>query len=87
MTREASGTTWQPDTSQHSGPMIHTGGWMLMAHGNVDLIGDWQGGPRGDDKVFVAGMLMGMAKRHIVNAFVDQKFVGFIASVTAADLE
>ena len=38
-----------------------------MAHGNVDLIGDWQGGPRGDDKVFVAGMLMGMAKREFAN--------------------
>ena len=67
MTREASGTAWQPDTSKHSGPMIHAGDWMLMAHGNLDLIGSWQGGPRGDDKVFVAGMLMGMAKREFAN--------------------
>ena len=67
MTREASGTAWQPDTSKHSGPMIKSGDWTLMAHGNVDLIGSWQGGPRGDDKVFVAGMLMGMAKREFAN--------------------
>ena len=67
MTREASGTAWQPDTSEHKGPMLHTGDWMLMAHGNVDLIGSWQGGPRGNDKVFVAGMLMGMAKREFAN--------------------
>jgi hypothetical protein len=67
MTREASGTAWQPDSSQHSGPMIRSGDWTLMAHGELSLIGDWQGGPRGDDKVFVAGMLMGMAKREFAS--------------------
>jgi len=72
MTREASGTSWQPDTSHHSGPMIRAGDWTLMAHGNLDLIGDTQGGPRGDDKAFVAGMLMGMAKREFANGNVVQ---------------
>ena len=67
MTREASGTAWQPDTSKHAGPMIQSGDWALMAHGELTLVGDWQGGPRGDDKVFVAGMLMGMAKREFAN--------------------
>jgi NADPH:quinone reductase-like Zn-dependent oxidoreductase len=33
------------------------------------------------------GPLVGMAKRKIFNAMVDQKFTGFIASVTTADLE
>ncbi len=28
-----------------------------------------------------------MAKRKVINAFVEQKFVGFVASVTTADLE
>ena len=67
MAREASGTAWQPDTSKHGGPMLQSGDWTLMAHGNLDLIGSWQGGPRGDDKVFVAGMLMGTAKRDFAN--------------------
>ena len=64
-TREASGTAWQPDSSQHSGLMLPAGDWMLMFHGTFDLIADWQGGPRGDDKLFTAGMLMGMATRPV----------------------
>ena len=67
MAREASGTAWQPDTSEHHGYMTRSGDWTLMAHGNLDLIADTQGGRRGDDKIFVAGMLMGMAKRDFAN--------------------
>ena len=66
-TREASGTSWQPDVSEHNGLMRSAGDWMLMVHGNVDLIADTQSGRRGDDKVFVAGMLMGMATRTAAN--------------------
>src|SRR4051794_28150684 len=46
-TREASGTSWQPDTSEHMGLMNQTGGWMLMAHGVVNLVTDHQSGRRG----------------------------------------
>ena len=66
-TREASGTAWQPDSSEHSGWMMSSGDWMFMVHGNVDLIADTQSGRRGDDKVFAAGMLMGMATRQFAN--------------------
>ncbi len=66
-TREASGTAWQPDSSEHRGYMRQAGDWMLMAHGNLDLIADTQGGARGDDKIFPAGMLMGMATRQFAN--------------------
>ncbi len=63
MTREASGTAWQPDSSQHAGIHLTSGEWSFMLHGNVDLVHSWQEGPRGDSKTFVAGMLMGMARR------------------------
>src|SRR5687768_4818678 len=53
MTREASGTAWQPDASEHAGYMSQSGEWSLMAHGNLDLIADTQGSRRGDDKIFV----------------------------------
>ena len=66
-TREASGTAWQPDSSSHSGWMFSSGQWMFMVHGNLDLIADTQSGPRGDDKLFTAGMLMGMATRTFSN--------------------
>jgi hypothetical protein len=61
--RESSGTSWQPDTTTPiGGPMTMSGGWMLMAHGDLNLIYDHQSGPRGDDKAFASGMLMGMAQ-------------------------
>jgi hypothetical protein len=63
MAREASGTTWQPDSSAHEGLHLASGDWMLMAHGSVNLAYDHQSGPRGDDKLFASGMLMGMARR------------------------
>ena len=63
MTREASGTAWQPDNSQHMGLTRSSGDWTLMAHGTLNLVYDHQGGPRGDDKLFASGMLMGMARR------------------------
>ena len=66
-TREASGTAWQPDLSEHRGYMTRSGEWSLMLHGNFDLIADTQGGPRGASKIFPAGMLMGMATRRFRN--------------------
>jgi hypothetical protein len=63
MAREASGTSWQPDSSQHGGIHVMSGDWSFMLHGNIDLVHSWQEQPRGDSKTFVAGMLMGMARR------------------------
>ena len=67
MAREASGTAWQPDASEHGGLMKMSGDWTLMAHGDLTLVHDIQGGDRGDSKTFVAGMLMGMARRDFAN--------------------
>ena len=63
MSRDASGTGWQPDASEHGG--IHTvrGDWMVMTHAMLNLVYDTQSGPRGGDKTFVAGMLMTSARR------------------------
>jgi hypothetical protein len=71
--RESSGTAWQPDTSEHSGAMIMSGEWMLMAHGVLNLVADHQSGPRGEDKAFASGMLMGMAQHPLGNGTVQFK--------------
>jgi hypothetical protein len=63
MERDGSGTSWRPDASEHMGYHTTAGGWMLMGHALLNTVYDWQGGPRGDEKAFVSGMLMGMAKR------------------------
>jgi hypothetical protein len=65
MAREASGTAWQPDTSAHGGLHVISGDWTLMGHGVLNLVYDHQSGPRGDDKLFASGMLMGMARRPV----------------------
>jgi hypothetical protein len=69
--RESSGTSWQPDSSQHMGLMEMSGDWMLMAHGVVNLVYDHQSGPRGNDKAFASGMLMGMASHPLGNGTVQ----------------
>jgi hypothetical protein len=71
--RESSGTAWQPDASAHSGLMTASGAWTLMAHGELNLVYDHQGGPRGDDKMFASGMLMGMARRPVGQATLQLK--------------
>jgi hypothetical protein len=61
MTREASGTSWQPDSSMHGGVHIMEGNWMFMGHALLNGVYDRQRCPRGDTSTFFSGMLMGMA--------------------------
>jgi hypothetical protein len=72
-TRESSGTAWQPDSSRHEGLMTMSGDWMLMGHGVLNLVYDHQSGPRGDDKAFASGMLMGMAQHQLGNGTLEFK--------------
>jgi hypothetical protein len=51
MTREASGTAWQPDDASHRGIHAMRGAWALMLHGMADVVADHQSGPRGADKL------------------------------------
>ena len=63
MAREASGTAWQPDSSVHGGLHATSGDWSFMGHALLNLVYDWQQGPRGDEMAFVSGMVMGSARR------------------------
>jgi hypothetical protein len=67
MMREASGTSWEPDTSAHSGIHVMEGDWMFMGHTLLNGVYDWQQGPRGDTETFLSGMVMGMASRHFTS--------------------
>jgi hypothetical protein len=63
MTREASGTAWQPDSAPHHGFHFTAGPWELMAHGMATLAYDDQEGRRGDRDVFSSNMAMLMGSR------------------------
>lgn len=62
-TRDASGTSWQPDAATHGGIPLMDGDWMFMLHARLTGIFDTQSRPRGDDQIFATGMVMGMARR------------------------
>ena len=63
MSREVSGTSWEPDSTPVPGIQEMHGEWMTMLQGNANLIYDNQGGPRGDQQMFSTSMFMGMASR------------------------
>jgi len=58
LTRESSGTAWQPESSMHEGLHSTYGAWTTMVHGWATAVWDNQGGARGDRKLFGASMLM-----------------------------
>ena len=62
-TREASGTSWQPQSTPMNGWMFMSDKGMLMLQGFDNQIFDHQGGPRGGEKNFNSSMFMLMAQR------------------------
>jgi hypothetical protein len=76
MSRESSGTSWQPDSTPMDG-LHHMGDpWMTMWHGFADLVFDDQGGPRGDMKTFSSSMLMFMARRDTTDGAFGVRVMG-----------
>lgn len=63
MTREASGTSWQPQDAPMQGIMLMPDDWMIMLEGRALGVADSQSGPRGSSLIFAPGMLMAMASR------------------------
>jgi hypothetical protein len=63
MTRESSGTSWQPESTPHEGIHFTREDWMVMMHGFVNGIYDKQNGKRGDEEAFSSSMFMLMAQR------------------------
>jgi hypothetical protein len=61
--RDASGTSWQPDTSTMYGIHDMLGDWMTMTHYNVFLNFDKQLGPRGGHQIDSENWAMFMASR------------------------
>src|ERR1700683_2402426 len=77
MSREASGTSWQPDATPFKGIDWMSHDWMFMVHGFANLGYDNQGGSRGDDQAFTTNMLMFMGQRTF-----DKDTIGFRTMTT-----
>ena len=65
MMRDASGTSWQPDSTPMQGLMGEWAGWSTMLHGFISGVYDHQAGPRGDDKSFSESMFMAMGQKQL----------------------
>jgi hypothetical protein len=63
MTREASGTSWQPDSTPMAGRHVMWRGWTAMLHGYINAVYADAGGKRGTTDVFSESMLMAMGQR------------------------
>jgi hypothetical protein len=63
MTRDASGTSWQPESTPMEAIHGQYDEWSTMLHGFINLAAADDGGPRGDSKIFSQSMVMGMAHR------------------------
>ena len=63
MTRDASGTAWQPESTPMEAIHGQLGQWGTMLHGFINLSAADAGGPRGDSKIFSQSMFMAMAHR------------------------
>jgi hypothetical protein len=63
MTRDASGTSWQPDSTPTEAVHRQHGAWSTMLHGFINIMATDQGGPRGESKIVSQSMVMGMAHR------------------------
>jgi len=61
MNREASGTSWIPDSSPLYAKMGKLGNFQTMVHGQMYGVYTDQGGPRGGSDFYVPSRLMGMA--------------------------
>ena len=62
-TREASGTSWQPDSTPMRAIHFMEEDWTFMIHGNVFAGYDYQSGKRGEDEWISTNWLMLMARR------------------------
>jgi len=63
LSRNGSGTAWQPETTPHAAIHGTAAGLELMFHESLFAGYDYQSGPRGDQEPIGVGWVMGMARK------------------------
>lgn len=64
--REASGTSWQPEAMPMEGLHFRRGAWTFMVHGFVFGVYGGNTGLRADHELYTTNMVMGMASRPVL---------------------
>ena len=65
MSRDGSGTAWQPDATPMNAHHVMAHGWMVMLHYSLHAGYDAQSSDRGDDRAIGLGWVMGMASHEL----------------------
>jgi hypothetical protein len=85
MTRDGSGTGWQPDDAPMIGLHKMKNDWMVMLHGFATAVYDHQGGTRGDDDLFSSNMVMAMAQRPLGRGTLGLRGMASLEPATIGD--
>ncbi|MGH9337224.1 MAG: hypothetical protein ACRD21_26050, partial [Vicinamibacteria bacterium] len=80
-TRDATGTSWQPDSTPMEGVHFRAGGFDGMLHGFLNLGFMGESGPRGKNEAFGTGMLMVGARRELGGGALGLRFMGSLEPV------
>lgn len=82
MTRDASGTSWQPDATPMAGFHGRRGSWTWMAHGTATVVATDADGARGDHDLFSTTMGMGQAQRPVGPGALGLRAMGSLEPLT-----
>jgi hypothetical protein len=81
MSRESSGTSWQPDTAPMEGIHFAAGGFDMMLHGFIDFGYLSEPEPRGESAAFTTSMLMLGGRRALGKGALGFRVMGSIEPV------
>ncbi|MFI5345658.1 MAG: hypothetical protein ACHQ51_04710 [Elusimicrobiota bacterium] len=81
MTRDASGTSWQPESTPMEGRHWFRDSWRIMAHGRLNLVNSQTTGPRGRNQTYTTNMFMAEASRHDGFDALSFRFMGTLEPV------
>ncbi len=81
MTRESTGTSWQPDSAPMEGIHFAAGGFDMMLHGFIDVGYLNEPEPRGESEAFTTSMLMLGARRPLGKGAFGFRVMGSIEPV------
>jgi hypothetical protein len=81
MSRETSGTSWQPDSAPMEAVHFEAGGFEMMLHGFLDFGYSSEPEPRGESEAFTTSMLMLGGRRPLGNGAFGFRVMGSLEPV------